>query len=513
MNFKALNLYKIFFYASAALWTWLVFVFLVTGNTFYEISDNLQIEWLISGAYGKSIHNFPRFFQLYGNPLDFMYKHFPGISWMGFLFIVLNYVSGLCLLWCLVQRTAHYHFRIRLALILVIAAFLTDFILYLDFTRSALLTGMAGVLLFFCSEKYNLKAFALLLIVAAIGLRFMAIYFIGLMTVVWLFYEFKLNRMLIAYGAVLVFSYLSFGIPNQEFSGFIKLNKAKTVFNDYGVNRKNFKEENCFGGWFFLDEKINQKVIDAAQEVKVFSRFSFDKLNGAITEAKGQIQWSIFIILLAIFTKRFSVLILYFLSFIGLVVFLKFSVNVWILTSLFLAFIALLTKHNNQNFNKFNLKWLVSLLLILVLVIVKTTNRINFSRPINAEHLVTINSLNRIQSEKTVYLINFNDFRRFINPFSLKQKDFSNTVFLTGWQTIHPEYKQLINQRLGLDNDFTINNVSDKLRNNYIILKNCNTSEFTSCVNSKLNLKISFVNKEQITDNATPTPLKLFYVH
>lgn len=514
MNFSALHLNKSFFYATATLWTWLVFVFLVTGNTFYEVNDNLQIEWLISGALGKSIYEFPRFFQLYGYPLHFMYELFPNVSWMGVLFVLLNYISGLCILWCLVERTRQYHFRIRLALILVVVAFLTDFILYLDFTRSALLTGVAGVFLFFCSEKYWSKALALILIIAAIGLRFMAIYFVGFMSVIWLFYEFKLNRLLVAYGAVLVLSFLCFGIPSKKFSGFLELNKAKTIFNDYGVFRTEFKEENCFGSWFFLDEEINKQVIIASKEVPTFSRFSFKKLESALFETKGQIQWVILIVLAALLTKRYSVLVLYLLSFLGMVCFLKFSVKVFVVLSLFLILLAVFIPNKKAKQSDMKLKWLISLMVVLLLVVVKTTKRISFSREVCAENLSIINLLHESQKDKKLYLINMYEFKRFINPFSIEKMDFKNAISLTGWHTILPEYKKLIQESLNLPNQSNLQLVSKQLKNNYIILDGTDEYEFNNCVNSKLNLKIEFVNQRQLMDNGfVNEKLKLFYVH
>ena len=295
-----------------------MFLLVITGSTYYEVSDNLQIEWLISGVYGESVYEFPRFFQLYGHALYFMYDRFPGIPWMPVLLLLIIYVSGLCIFCSSIQLTKTWDLRLRILIHILILAFLTEFIIYLDFTRAALLCATAGVVLFFSAEKDFVKVLALIFIVAAIALRFMALYYIVLISFIWLLYDFKLNRMLLYYAAVLLLCYLSFGIPSKRFKEYVQLNKAKTLVNDYQLT-KTFIPESCLGSWFFLDENTNKNLQETVEKASLIDRFNIKKVEGAFRELKGQLHWVLVVLMICFIIKRWTLILIYMLGFTGLV--------------------------------------------------------------------------------------------------------------------------------------------------------------------------------------------------
>lgn len=155
---------------------------LIFCDTKYEVSDDLVMATIMSGAYGDSPNPQMIFVNtLLGYLLIPFYKIFPCVSWYLVFQIVLCLVSFILMTYMILERL-NRHIAL-LIIVLLLTVFTDDVYILPQFTKTAALAVMSGGLIFLWSIFYKRsKLLILVSFLVCLGgtwIRFSTIYIVG----------------------------------------------------------------------------------------------------------------------------------------------------------------------------------------------------------------------------------------------------------------------------------------------------------------------------------------------
>lgn len=231
----------------------------------YEVSDDFIIASVLSGAFGDNFNPMC----MYINPILVyiflpFYKMFPCISWYFVAQLVLSLVSFIGITYMLLENL-HKRYAYLLA-ILFITFFSDDAYILVQFTKTAMIVGMSGAIIFLWSLFYKKSKCWIIIggFLCLIGsmIRFSVIYIMGGFIIGILFWSLKeewmkqksivnISKSKILPGLILIgvvfgcqYMYINIYSNDQEYYSFFQYNSARASVvdrSDYGYEA--YKEE------------------------------------------------------------------------------------------------------------------------------------------------------------------------------------------------------------------------------------------------------------------------------
>lgn len=437
----------------------IAFFLLLTG-CYYDASDDAVIALLLRGEIGgATVNTFPRFYFFIAPTLSFLYESFPAIPWLGFFFLLMNYLIGVGVLSVLHQwissrdkKTIYFIYIIFFFLVL------SENYMYFNMNRVAILATGIGIVMASLSRDYRLGWVLIILgmLVRPYG---------GLLS-----FSFLLPVLVLIQGKR---NYVGLMFMTLAFAGlYLGLTKGMNTFSEEQMARNKLKS-NVLDYRFSSGKKMTTK--DSLLLEAVHQGYYQDKAitNEFLKEYSGGSRWdisNISITKLGLFFKAFwwsvsrNYQLLILLN-IALLFYLKNKRAWWgtfwfwllILTigvclkmpekilSPALALWSLIGLYFMRKKAHLLPIWLKAMVVVFVLLYtVKLVHRVSGSRQIQKAHEEEIALINRVCKEKVLYMTKFNYVLNYLNPLSNYHYDLDGLVTLTGWPTIIPEYPKTL---------------------------------------------------------------------
>lgn len=312
----------------------------------YEVSDDFMIAAILSGAFGDN----PNPMCMYINPILAyallpLYKIFPSLSWYLILQLGLSLIAFIGITYMLFEKMSK---KIAAMLsILFIVFFSNDAYILVQFTKTAMIVGMSGAILYVWAVFYN-KSKKLMLVsgflcISGSMIRFSVVYVMGGFILILLLFEFrrvlaehtpckKILKSVILPGTILII--ITFGLQNvyehiylssEEYKEFYEYNSARASVvdrSDYGYEayKKELDEigvsENDylaartwnFGDPDYFSEELMRKIGNIIAEFKEQLKIDWNDILVKLQDRKIQtyeVFWGCFLlIMISVFFQK-----------------------------------------------------------------------------------------------------------------------------------------------------------------------------------------------------------------
>jgi hypothetical protein len=160
----------------------------------FETIDDFFMVQIVSGKYGHHPSDLMLYSSaFYGKVLVLMYHVIPSVNWYFLFFLLAHLISWLIIMDVLFKYNTHYY---RLSILLFIYLFST-FGLYflgsLQFTTTAFILGLSGLLLILNKKNNPAIILGIILVLWACLIRYYSVLLLGGLVLPWFFYKWVLH--------------------------------------------------------------------------------------------------------------------------------------------------------------------------------------------------------------------------------------------------------------------------------------------------------------------------------
>lgn len=465
-------------------------------NPRFETNDDIGMMEIASGLRTGQPSEYLIYINvIVGKLLVLLYSSFPGVNWYPILLYFIHFVSMTAILYCLLLKKRNiYSISIYLLLFVFFELYLLT---VLQFTPTAFIAGMGGVILFFTYLETKGVGFYLaitgsiiLLIISGL-IRINAFYLvIGLSAVIFILKFLEKPSLVIPIFLVIILILVglcsqfdkNYYQRNEDWGSYLEYNKlrgkihgysyfayndtTKSVYNDVGWSKN---DVDMFKSWFFSDLEVysKEKLEYVVSNIKVERGIKeiFTTLKDSFTNlyviAKWFTGYFLIITILVIGRNRnkyfFSVLFTAFLISIYLSYFGWIPHRVFFPIIFFVNMIAafFICTGNNIPFKKLTSNIIIRITALIICITLAAfifTLTSNITKINKVRHQEFESAIEKIADEDKIYVY-WGDTGLCDKTilFSIPQKKDKLNIIQMGWMTYSPHYYQIL-EKFSIDN-------------------------------------------------------------